>query len=70
MFKRSSNVIFVTLMLQKNTVFIKNTFKIRLNIGFRELQKNPDIYEFFPIQWCRFQNFFGSKKIFLQKRRC
>ena len=54
-----------------NIRFTKNTFKTGFDIGFRELQKNPDIYEFFPIQWCMFQNFFGSKKkyfIFLKKK--
>jgi len=60
-----------------NNGFTKNTFKTRFWLGTRELQKNPDIYEFFPIQWCRFQNFFGSKKNFFlfflktfKKTRC
>ena len=75
MSKRVLNVFFVILMLQKNTFwtcFSKNTFKTRFYKGFRELQKNPDIYEFFPIQSCRFQNFLGLRIFvfrFLLKKR-
>ena len=32
-----------------NIRITKSTFKTRFDIGFRELQKIPDIYEFFPI---------------------
>ena len=50
----------------------KNRFKTGWNSTTRELQKNPDIYKFFPIQWCRFQSIFGAKNffsIFFKKKR-